>query len=627
MATSCDLKAPRCTTVAPPVRLHGPRGGVFVGHRPPRDPGDPRLIHVYIYIYTMKKWNEVLRLFRRSTHTHTYTLTHLHIYTLTHLHTYTFTHLHTYTLTHLHTYTLTHLHTYTLTHLHTYTLTHLHTYTLTHLHTYTLTHTHTHHSDSSTLRQQLQQRSAAAPACPLQTARSIVAASNTLHQHLAAALQRQGASMPTPNCRHYSDSSTHSANSMWAPKRTRSFDSSTSPTGWYWFCTGSCMQIDVLKDNLIFPNHTPESYPNSNLTSGPPYFETYPYWLIGFHIWYQYWNTIDLKWYCPTEESKLQKDRPSCFQLTDDIHFIVPGVPPFWNSLSILGSYMSGRIVLFGISPVAFQAPFPALLSSFVYNIPCRNANEVHHSMNSLWLARESWMLRHTRASQRLYFMSQSFVLVPISGYEHIASETWSIGAIASLVGDIRPCAGTMENHSTRKKKRMAMMAVICLLSSTFGTIETATSLVAGDSLHTKGVARYGPTTPLIYILMTWECQHLDGRIPAKGMSTSSCTSQGAQTPMGIDGSLRLMGWHLVMRKKKRIGSQWAKQWVMRSKCVGSRVGRATMGRMIFLSIWMAPCMVRMSIACGNGRNAIRQQAVPEKFEGLKMTKRNANFF
>ena len=49
MATSCDLKAPRCTTVAPPVRLHGPRGGVFVGHRPPRDPGDPRLIYIYIW--------------------------------------------------------------------------------------------------------------------------------------------------------------------------------------------------------------------------------------------------------------------------------------------------------------------------------------------------------------------------------------------------------------------------------------------------------------------------------------------------------------------------------------------------------------------------------------------------
>ena len=41
VATSCDLNAPRCTTTVPQVRLHGSRGGVFVGHRPPRDPGDP----------------------------------------------------------------------------------------------------------------------------------------------------------------------------------------------------------------------------------------------------------------------------------------------------------------------------------------------------------------------------------------------------------------------------------------------------------------------------------------------------------------------------------------------------------------------------------------------------------
>ena len=48
MATSCDLNAPRCTTVVLRVRLHGSRGGVFVGHRPPRDPGDPPLIYNYI---------------------------------------------------------------------------------------------------------------------------------------------------------------------------------------------------------------------------------------------------------------------------------------------------------------------------------------------------------------------------------------------------------------------------------------------------------------------------------------------------------------------------------------------------------------------------------------------------
>ena len=39
--------APRCVTTVPRVRLHGSPGGVFVGHRPPRDPGDPPLIYVY----------------------------------------------------------------------------------------------------------------------------------------------------------------------------------------------------------------------------------------------------------------------------------------------------------------------------------------------------------------------------------------------------------------------------------------------------------------------------------------------------------------------------------------------------------------------------------------------------
>ena len=40
--------APRCVTTVPRVRLHGSPGGVFVGHRPPRDPGDPPLIYNYI---------------------------------------------------------------------------------------------------------------------------------------------------------------------------------------------------------------------------------------------------------------------------------------------------------------------------------------------------------------------------------------------------------------------------------------------------------------------------------------------------------------------------------------------------------------------------------------------------
>ena len=43
LATSCDLNAPRCTTKVPQVRFHGSRGSGFVGHRPPRDPGDPLL--------------------------------------------------------------------------------------------------------------------------------------------------------------------------------------------------------------------------------------------------------------------------------------------------------------------------------------------------------------------------------------------------------------------------------------------------------------------------------------------------------------------------------------------------------------------------------------------------------
>ena len=56
--------APRCVTTVPRVRLHGSPGGVFVGHRPPRDPGDPPLIYIYIFI-------EVLHLYRCVTHTHT----------------------------------------------------------------------------------------------------------------------------------------------------------------------------------------------------------------------------------------------------------------------------------------------------------------------------------------------------------------------------------------------------------------------------------------------------------------------------------------------------------------------------------------------------------------------------
>ena len=57
VATSCDLNAPRCTTKAQQVRLHGSRGCVFIGHRRPRDLGIIRVA------------GEVLRLFRRYTRT------------------------------------------------------------------------------------------------------------------------------------------------------------------------------------------------------------------------------------------------------------------------------------------------------------------------------------------------------------------------------------------------------------------------------------------------------------------------------------------------------------------------------------------------------------------------------
>ena len=53
VTTSCVLNAPRCVTTVPRVHLHGSPGGVFVGHRPPRDPGDPP--HIYIYYIYIKK--------------------------------------------------------------------------------------------------------------------------------------------------------------------------------------------------------------------------------------------------------------------------------------------------------------------------------------------------------------------------------------------------------------------------------------------------------------------------------------------------------------------------------------------------------------------------------------------
>ena len=182
---------------------------------------------------------------------------------------------------------------------------------------------------------------------------------------------------------------------------------------------------------------------------------------------------------------------------------------------------------------------------------------------------------------------------------------------LAPLPDDIRPCAGTMASHSTRKKNRMARILwsyACCALL--LGSIEMAKGFMAGGSLHGRGVAMYGPTTLPIWIRTTWECPHLDGdgRILVIRMSTSSCTSQGARTWMSIDGSSRPTVWHLMLKKKKT-GSQPARHWVTHWKSVGSRAGKVTMGDMTSISIWMAPSMVLMPSTCCNGINVIRNQA------------------
>ena len=52
------LNAPRCTTTAQQVRLYvyTGRGGVFVDHRPPREPGDPLHLQTYNNIQ-LHRWN------------------------------------------------------------------------------------------------------------------------------------------------------------------------------------------------------------------------------------------------------------------------------------------------------------------------------------------------------------------------------------------------------------------------------------------------------------------------------------------------------------------------------------------------------------------------------------------
>ena len=64
VTTSCVLNAPRCVTTVPRVHLHGSPGGVFVGHRPPRDPGDPP--HIYINTKSNRSFTSV-----QMCHTHT----------------------------------------------------------------------------------------------------------------------------------------------------------------------------------------------------------------------------------------------------------------------------------------------------------------------------------------------------------------------------------------------------------------------------------------------------------------------------------------------------------------------------------------------------------------------------
>ena len=63
VATSCDLNAPTCTTEVLRVRLHGSQGGVFIGHRPPWDPGDPP--RIYIYITSIRSLTSI-----QTVHTH-----------------------------------------------------------------------------------------------------------------------------------------------------------------------------------------------------------------------------------------------------------------------------------------------------------------------------------------------------------------------------------------------------------------------------------------------------------------------------------------------------------------------------------------------------------------------------
>ena len=99
-------------------------------------PGTPVIPCLYKHIIKyICSPDEVLRLYRRSTHRHTDTQTHRHRDTQTHRHTDTQTHTHTDTHAHRHTRTQTQTHTHTHTNARTHARTHARTRARPHTHT------------------------------------------------------------------------------------------------------------------------------------------------------------------------------------------------------------------------------------------------------------------------------------------------------------------------------------------------------------------------------------------------------------------------------------------------------------------------------------------------------------
>ena len=93
-------------------------------------------------------FEEVLHLFRCSTHTHppththTYTYTYIHIYIYTYIHIYIYTYIHVYIYTYIHIYIYTYIHIYIYTYIHTYIYTYIHIYIYTYIHIYIYTYIH-----------------------------------------------------------------------------------------------------------------------------------------------------------------------------------------------------------------------------------------------------------------------------------------------------------------------------------------------------------------------------------------------------------------------------------------------------------------------------------------------------